>query len=147
MSTKGSKKDMLLQKIEAKRQEIQSYISKTKPRKRRLANTAIVCSAIATALTAGPAFGGKTFSDWLTETLSLVSPVWQLLCLGAVIFSVAAAIVTNLSKSQDIVSKLQNAQSTDAKLEGLSTLIEMDQVDVDEASSHYVQYLNDIPFL
>jgi hypothetical protein len=138
MSTDADTKKTLLQNIGAKRSEIRSFLSKTEPRNVRLVNMAIICSAIAAALTAGPAFGGKTLTAWL-ETLGLRSPVWQLLCLGATACSVAAVVVTNMSKSHEITSKLFRAQTTDAKLEGLEALVQMDQIEIDKASSLYVQ--------
>ena len=147
MSAEENTKERLLQKVAGKRSEIRSFLSKTEPRNTRLVNIAIVCSAIAASLTAGPAFGGKTVTAWLTETLGLTSPVWQLLCLGATGCSVAAVIATNMSKSHEIATRLLRAQATDAKLEGLETLIEMDQIGIEKASSLYIQYLDDIPFL
>lgn len=147
MSTKKNAKKALLQKITAKRGIIQAFLSKENPRSKRYISITIICSAIAAALTAGPAFGGKTFTAWFTDIFGLNSPTWQLLCLGATGFSVAAVIATNLSKSHDVASKIQRAQTADAKLEGLETLIEMDHIDAEKASSLYVQYLNDIPFL
>lgn len=140
-------KETLLQKVADKRSEIEAFLSKTEPRNVRLVNTAIVASAIAAAFTAGPAFGGETLTAWLTKTLGLTSPVWQLLCLVATACSVVAAIATNLSKSYAIAAKLASARQTDAKLEGLETLIETDQISMKQASSLYAQYLEDVAFL
>lgn len=113
----------------------------------RLVNTAIVSSALAAALTVGPAFGGQTLTAWLTGTLGFTAPVWQLLCLGATICSVSAAIATNMSKSHEIASRILRAQTCDVKLEGLETLLEMDQIDMAKASSLYTQYLPEISFI
>jgi len=147
MSTQPDSNDTLLQRIAGKRSEIAAYLSTTQPRNRRLANTAVICSAIAAALTTGPAVGGKPLTAWLTGTLGLTSPVWQLLCLAATVCSVAAAIATNMSKSHETVSKILRAQTCDAKLEGLETLIDMDQIDLQKASSLYTQYLPEISFI
>ena len=148
MTETTDSKDALLKRIGDKRAEIAAYLAKSQPRNRRLVNTAIVCSAVAAAMTAGPAFGGKTLTAWLTETLRLESPVWQLLCLVATLCSIAAAIATNMSKSHDIASKILRAQTGDARLEGLETLLELDQIDVAKASSLYVEkYLPEIVFV
>ncbi|TQV86420.1 hypothetical protein [Aliikangiella coralliicola] len=137
----------LLKRINDKRSEIEQYLSRTRPRNRRLVNTAIICSAVAAALTAGPAFGGKTFTAWLTGTLGLTSPVWQLMCIGAAVCSLGATITTNMSKSDETASKILRAQTCDAKLEGLETLIEMEQIDAAKASSLYTQYLPEVSFI
>ena len=148
MSAEESPKESLLRKITGKRLEIRSFISKTEPRNTRLINIATICSAIATSLTAAPAFGGKPLSAWLTKTLGLEQlPVWQLLCFGAMGCSFAAMVAGNMLKSHEITSKLLRAQATNAKLEGLETLIELDQTDIENASSLYSQYLNDVSFL
>ena len=83
----------------------------------------------------------------LTGTLGLQSPAWRLLCLGATISSVVAAITTNLSKSLEIGSKILQAQTCDAKLEGLVTLIELEHIELREATSQYAQHLTAVPFL
>jgi len=147
MSTDAESKQTLLEKIRTKRSEIRAFLAKNEPRAARLVNTAIVCSALAAAFTAGPAFGGDTLTGWLTKTLGLASPAWQLLCLGATGCSVAAAIATNLSKSHDISSKILRAQTADAKLEGLETLVEAGQIPLEKGFTHYAQTLTETPFL
>lgn len=62
-------------------------------------------------------------------------------------FSVSAAIATNMSKSHDIASKILRAQTCDAKLEGLETLVEIEQIDIAKASSLYTEYLPEVSFI
>jgi hypothetical protein len=50
-------------------------------------------------------------------------------------------------KSNDIASRLAKAQGCDAKLEGLETLLELDQIGVKEAATQYTQYVAEIPFI
>ena len=147
MSAQPDSRDTLLKRINEKRTEIRGFLARTQPRNVRLVNTAIISSAIAAALTAGPAFGGQTLTGWLTETLGFTSPAWQLLCLGATLCSISAAIATNMSKSHEITAKILQAQTCDAKLEGLATLMEMDQIDIAKASALYAQYLPEIAFI
>lgn len=142
-----NQKEKLLKKIKIKRSEIHRFLKSAEPRNKRLINIAIVCGAIAAALTAGPAFGGKTLTGWLTNTLELTSPVWQLLCLAATVCSVSAVIVTNISKSHGIATNILRAQTCNAKLEGLETLLEMEQVELNKATTLYTDYLNEISFL
>lgn len=137
----------LLDKIRVKRGEIDVYLRTMEPWSARLTNITIVCGAISAALTAAPALGGKSVTDWLTETFGLTLPIWQLLCFGAMICSIAVTITTNLSKSQEITSKVMKAQACDAKLEGLETLVEIGRVDIDSASEQYINALTDIPFI
>lgn len=146
MSQNPKAKD-LLKCIGDKRSEIAAFLAKTRPRNRRLVNVSIVCSALAGAMTAGPALGGKSLTAWLTEVLGLSSPIWQLLCLGATACSVSAAIATNMSKSHDIASKILRAQTCNAKLEGLETLVKIEQIDIAEASSLYTKYLPEVSFI
>jgi hypothetical protein len=138
---------VLLAKIRQKRGEIAAFIGATEPRNARLTNIAIICGAISAALTAAPALGGKPLTDWITEALGLSLPIWQLLCFGGMVCSIAATIATNLSKSHETSAKLIRAQLCDAKLEGLETLTQLRQVDVDEGAKLYVQHLADIPFI
>jgi hypothetical protein len=137
----------LLDKIRAKRAEIDTFLRTMEPRSERLTNITIVCGAISAALTAAPALGGRSLTDWLTEIFGLTLPVWQLLCFGAMICSIAVTISTNLSRSQEITSKIMKAQACDAKLEGLETLIEVGRVDVDSASNQFVNALTHITFI
>jgi hypothetical protein len=51
----------LTTRIKDKRKQIADYIAATEPRANRLTTTSIVCGAIATLLTAGPAVGGAKF--------------------------------------------------------------------------------------
>lgn len=147
MADELAPKQQLLSRIHQKRSEIRVFLETNEARNRRLVNTAIFASAIAAAFTAGPAFGGSTMTAWLTETFGLASPAWQLLCLGATVCSVAAAITTNLSKSHDLGARIAQAQACDAKLEGLETLIELNQVDIEEATAQYAASLSAIAFL
>lgn len=137
----------LLARIDARRASIGAYLRQARPRGNRLVNTAIISSAIAAVLTAGPALGGETFSRGVANGLSLPSDsiVWRSLCLLALAVSIVAAITTNLARSQDTARRITAAESANAELEGLRTLVEFGQVPVGEAAKLYQQYVVKIP--
>jgi hypothetical protein len=58
-----------------------------------------------------------------------------------------ATISANIYKSRDIATRLSKAQTSDAKLEGLETLIELGQIDLPKAAIQYTQYISEIPFV
>ena len=105
--------------IDRFRSQVAAYLIHARARQRRLINLAIVAGAVATVLTASPALGGLAFSDWLNETFGLISPAWQVLCAGAALCSLAAAISTQLLKSHAIDEHVARAEAVRAKLEAL----------------------------
>ena len=105
--------------IDRFRSQVAAYLIHARARQRRLINLAIVAGAVATVLTASPALGGLAFSDWLNETFGLTSPAWQVLCAGAALCSLAAAISTQLMKSHAIEEHVARAEAVRAKLEAL----------------------------
>ena len=137
--------DGLLKKIRAKRRRIATFVEKLEPRGVRLTNLSIVCGAIATVLTAGPAIGGKTLTDAL-GAVGPNSPSWRILCGAAAVLSLIATIATNLYKSHDVASRLAKAQACDAKLEGLEILVELGQLDNKEAVTRYDACISRIDF-
>ncbi len=57
-------------------------------------------------------------------------------------------VVTNsILKTQDPSSEIASVRICDAKLEGLETMFELKQVDVEQATSLYTQYLTEIPLV
>jgi hypothetical protein len=139
----------LLNRIDSRRSSIELYLQKARPRGGRLSTVAIVSSAIAAVLTAGPALGGEPFTESVASGLSLPSDslVWRCLCFLALAVSVVAAIATNLARSQDIERKIAAAELANAELEGLRTLVEFDQVEVGDAVKQYRQSVAKIPWV
>jgi len=93
MTTTQDSTEILLNKIENKRSEIDSFLTSKEPRYKRLTNIAIICGTIASVLTAGPALGSNSFTTLITDSFGLTSPAWQLLCLAATIFSKQLALI------------------------------------------------------
>lgn len=144
MSESSDDQKILLRKIREKRTELASYLVRAEPRNTKLINTSIVFGALAAALTAGPGVGGDGFISSVKDVVSFGIPVWQMLCLVATILSVTVVIVNGMMKSHSLTSKIAAARTCDAKLEGLETMLELDQVDLQQATQVYTQCLTEV---
>lgn len=147
MPENANEYNALLKKIRTKRKALSDYLSKIEPRSSRLINYSIIAGAIAAGLTAGPGFGGEGFINTAKTMVSFGIPVWQMLCLVATLLSVIAVISNGMLKSHDLTSKIGQARMCDAKLEGLETMLELEQIEVKEAAQRYTQYLTEIPHI
>jgi hypothetical protein len=63
------------------------------------------------------------------------------------LISIVAAISTNLSKSKNTEARIVSVEATNAELEGLQTLIEFEQVALEDAVKLYQQYVARVPFV
>ncbi|MDZ7718911.1 MAG: hypothetical protein U5K72_08855 [Balneolaceae bacterium] len=140
-------KDALLEKIKSKRGEVSDYLKKNEPQHSRYITTSIVAGALAAALTAGPGVGGTGFIESAKGVISFGIPVWQVLCLVATLLSMSAVIANGLLKARDLTSKITQVRGCDAKLEGLEIMLDMEQIDLKQATSLYTQYLTEIPHI
>jgi cytochrome bd-type quinol oxidase subunit 2 len=148
MSESDLRRD-LIQRIEARRAAVGAYLRQQRPRTRRLANATIVLSSLAAVFTAGPAVGGENFSGGVQRALGLTSDsfVWRALCLAALLVSVGAALLTNVGRSQEAVTRLSTAEAVSAELEGLATLVEFGHLPLEDAVKLYQDYTVKIPFV
>jgi MFS family permease len=139
----------LVKRIEDRRQTVDAYLRTARPRAERLTYVSVISSALAAAFTAGPAVGGSKFTDRVAESLQLGSgeAVWRPLCLFAMVVSIVAAISANLSKSKNTEARIVSAEACNAELEGLQTLVEFQQVSLEEAVKLYQQYVARVPFV
>jgi MFS family permease len=144
----GLRRDLLAH-IDARRASVQAFLREHRPRIRRRATITIVLSSLAAVFTAGPAFGGEPFAQTVQGIFGLQSDstVWRLLCFLALLVSVSAAVLTNLSKSQDDVARLSGAEAANAELEGLSGLLQFGHLAVEDGVKLYQQYTAKIPFV
>jgi hypothetical protein len=149
MPDDGDLRRDLVWRIESRRAAIQTFLRHNRPRIRRRATVTVVLSSLAALFTAGPAFGGETFSTSVQNALGLTTDetVWRLLCLLALLVSVSAAVLTNLGKSQDDIGRLSNAEAANTELEGLSSLLQFGHLTVEDAVKLYQQYIAKIPFV
>lgn len=137
--------DALLNRIKTKRREVADYLNKNEPKQSRFITISIVSGALAAALTAGPGVGGSGFIETANGLVSFGIPVWQVLCLLATLLSMSAVITNGLLKSNDLTSKIAQVRGCDAKLEGLEIMLDLEQIDLKQATSLYTQYLTEIP--
>lgn len=135
----------LLDRIKAKRQIINGYISKHEPRHNRLINFSIISGCLAALLTVGPGVGGNDFVNAIKNYATFGIPIWQILCFAASLCSVVAVITNSMLKSSDIKQKVDIARSCDAKLEGLEMMVELSQIENKQATQLYAKYLSEIP--
>jgi hypothetical protein len=149
MSEPDDLKQKLLDRIKAKQAWINAYARGLEQRGLRLTNLSIICTGLTTVLTAGPALGGTKFTESTGAILGLASDsiVWQVLCLGAVVLSIAAAIISNMNKSTESATRLAKAQTTAVLLERLEMNLELDQVTVDAAAKQFQDYIAEAPFV
>jgi hypothetical protein len=137
----------LVDRIRTTRAELDAFLAKAVPRKRRLLNTTILGGSLAAALTAGPAVGGAPFTAWLTGALQLDGPSWRLLCGLASACSITATVATQLLKSHNVEDHVSRAQSCRAKLEVLDISLSLGEIDVRQASAEYLRCAEQIAFL
>ena len=149
MARESESRRELLDRIRSRRASISAYVRELEPRGNRLTNLSIICSAIVTALTAGPALGGTRFTDVTAGILNISeeSLVWRALCFLAMILSIVAAVATNLYKSHDVAARLAKAEACNVALEGLETQLEFGQLSISEAVKQYQQYVAEVPFV
>ena len=142
-------KQKLLEKIQARRTHITVYVNELESRETRLTTVSIVASAIAAALTAGPALGGTNFTEGVQHLLGLLddSPVWRLLCLATTLVSILAAVLTNIVKSRNTAVRLAKAEAAGRMLAVLEAGVEFGQFSVDHATQLYQQYVAEIAFI
>lgn len=130
-------------------QAIDAYTTRTERGTKRLTTISIVSSAIAAALTAGPAFGGRSFADTVQQGLDLdqSSTVWQWLCFGAVVVSVTAGITTELVSKRNVAEHLTEAHEARALLSRLERRLRRGEVTPAAAMTEFEDVVDGIPFI
>jgi hypothetical protein len=134
-------------RIAQKRAQLDTFIARAQPRKRRLLNLTIIAGTLAAVLTAAPAAGGASFTAWLTKAFQLTAPAWQILCGVAAACSVTATVATQLLKSQHIEEYVTRAQSCRAKLEVLEVGLTTGELDTSRAAGEYLRCVEEASFL
>jgi hypothetical protein len=92
-------------------------------------NISIFCGVIGTALAGIPAA-----IDTVKDSTQPGLPVWQVLCIGAALMTMAATITTSLRSNHDTGNKLAKAHVCEAKLEMLELLLINNQIDTNRFS-------------
>ena len=137
----------LLHKIKSKRILVQEFISEQEPRNRTLINVAIICGITGTALAGIPAVGGSAAIDGIKAVTQPQLPIWQILCIGAALCTMAATVATSLRSNHDTTNKLSKAQVCEAKLEMLELLLINNQIEMKEAIQKYGEYSSEVSFI
>jgi hypothetical protein len=140
----------LLARIEARRAGVRLFLRENRPSVRRRANLTLVLTSLAAVFTAGPAVGGTKFSEGIQNALGLKSDstVWRVLCLAAMLVSIGAAVMTNLSKvNEAALNRLTTAEAAKAELEGLTTLLEFGHLPLEDAVKLFHDYSVKISFI
>ena len=143
-----SSQTYLVDEVGNRRLEVREYLQSARPGAVRLTSTSIICSAMAAALTAGPALGGQSFAQAIQHALGLPesSTVWRLLCFGAVVVSVLAAISTGLLKSSDTTAHIATAEIAKGKLDGLFIRLKFEG-NAEHAPEELAEIIATVPFI
>ncbi|WP_433291031.1 hypothetical protein ACQP2F_24440 [Actinoplanes sp. CA-030573] len=147
LNTASSGSVDLLAAIRERRERTDSYLRSAGARRRLLINAGLVGAALATFLTAAPAFGGQSFATWLTGVFSLSSPAWRLLCAAAAVCSLAATVATQLLKSHQVDERVAAAQAVRARLEALEIRAGLGQIGPAEAVAGLIKCVEDAAFV
>ena len=133
--------------IKSTQDKVATYLVHARARQRRLLNLAILAGALATALTASPALGGAAFSDWLDDTFGLSSPAWQILCAAAAISALAAAVSTQILKSNNVDERVTRAENVKARLEILNVGRMTGQLTPQQVATEYAACVKESSFI
>lgn len=139
--------DELLHKIHNKQNKARSFIVKYEPRNKTLINISIICGIAGTALAGIPAIGGSAAIDGIKSVTQPHLPVWQILCIGAALATLAATVATAFRSNHDMGNKLAKAQVCAAKLEMLELLLLNNQIDMKQAIEKYGEYSAEVAFI
>ena len=149
MADQTDRRQDLLRRVNARRAGVEAYLRQRRPRARRLSTVTLVLTSLSAVFTAGPALGGVPFAEAVQNVLGLDSSswVWRTLCFLALLVSVGATVLTNITRSHDPVAELSAVEAADAELEGLATLLEFGTLSVEDGVKLYQQYVTKIPFV
>lgn len=149
MSEDPQARQELSARIHQRRVGVAAFLRRARPRRNRLTNIAIIGSALAAAVTVGPAVGGNRFTAAVQGVFSLRddSTVWRILCLAAVLLSLAAALATNLANSHALSVQVSAAEACNAELDGLESALAFGHLPIDDAVELYRQYVAKVSFI
>lgn len=143
-------RENLILRIKDKRAQISTYLASTEPRANRLTTASIVCGAIASLLTAGPAVGGPSFTKTLTAALGTspeAAPSWRILCAAATLLSVCATTAVAIHRNENLAVRISKAQACKSRLEGLETQLELGTVTAKKAAEAFELHLLEVGFV
>jgi hypothetical protein len=137
----------LVVRVHGKRAEVYEYLKSTGRRSHLLVNLTVVGGAVAAALTAAPALGGKRLTDWLTEAFGLSAPSWRVLCAVACVCSVIATVATQMHASHNYEDHITRAQGVKAALEVLEMGLASGTVNRQQAATQFRRCIEGSSFM
>ena len=149
MSDDLKSRRQLRTRIQHRQADIDEFLRHARPRRNVLNITSIVCSSLAAAFAAVPAFGGAKGMTVAAQKLDLetAAQIWQPLCWAAFVVALAAAIAANLHRVQDLPTHVNAAEACRAELESLLTMLDFNGLPLPEAAELYQQCIRKIPFV
>lgn len=142
-----SRQAALLERIRTKSAEVDRYLGTTGKQRRRLVNVSILAGTAAAALTAAPALGGESLTDWLSAAFSTQAESWRVLCALASICSVAATIATQVHKSHAYDENIVRAQAVRANLEVIDVGLTSGLITASEATTQFLSTIEKASFI
>jgi hypothetical protein len=139
--------EKLQQRIREKKAQLKAFLAQIEPRSTRLTIVSIVATGLAGLLTAGPAAGGPSFTQALTQALGTTSPSWRLLCAAATVLSFVATTTLAIHKIQDLANRVAKAQAAYARLEALEIVLETTGLSLPKAADQYTHILQEVAFV
>lgn len=148
-SANGDISPELLKRIGSSRSGVERFVRELETRGARLSSWSLICSAIATGLTAIPAFDGPGFTTAAASFLHIPddSDVWRALCLTAMLLSIISIVLSLRLAQRQLTERLDAAKACQAKLEGLETLLASQRLEAGQAAELYQQYLAAVAFI
>ena len=138
----------LLDRVRSKRAEVDKYLAFNSRRRCLLVNLVIIAGALAALLTAPPAVGGKTFTNWLQELFPSLAPSsWRFLCFFACLASLVSVVAIQIQKSNNYEEHIVRAQGLRAALEVLEVSVTCGSLTTHEATSQFLKCLEDSSFM
>ena len=149
MSDDLKSRRQLRARIQHRQADIDKFLHHARPRRNVLNVTSIVCSSLAAAFAATPAFGGGEGMQKIAKELGFdgAAGVWRPLCWAAFVAALAAALAANLHRVQDLPAHVSTAEACRVELESLLTKLDFNGLAVPEAAELYQECMRKIPFV
>jgi ABC-type anion transport system duplicated permease subunit len=137
----------LVQRVRAKRAEVERYLLVVGVRRRRLVTVTIFAAAISTLLTALAALWGQQLARLFADIFGTATDGWRMLCALAAACSLTAGVATQLQTSKNYEERIAQAQGIMASLEALEVAITLGHLNQNEATGQYLKIIEGTSFM
>jgi ABC-type anion transport system duplicated permease subunit len=137
----------LVQRVRAKRAEVERYLLVVGVRRRRLVTVTIFAAAISTLLTALAALWGQQLARLFADIFGTTTDGWRMLCALAAACSLTAGVATQLQTSKNYEERIAQAQGIMASLEALEVAITLGHLNQNEATGQYLKIIEGTSFM